>query len=126
MDTVFINGLQVDAIIGVHDWERQVRQSLLLDIELAADTAGSGDDLGRVADYEAVAARASAFVIDGKYKLLETLANDLADALLREFQTPWMRLRVRKPGAVRGAESAGVQVERGRAPSSSPPFPASA
>ena len=125
MDRVFIENLQVDGIIGLHGWERQVRQTLLLDIELAVEAGKTQEDIRRTVDYEAVAGRAAEFVIGGEYRLLETLASDLAATLEKEFKVAWLRLRIRKPGALTQTAGvsggvAGVIVERGKERGSKP------
>ena len=118
MDTVYIEGLRAEAVIGVYDWERAVRQTLLLDLELAGDngrSAGS-DRVEDALDYAAVARRVLAFVEVSDFNLIETLAERVADLVLREFGVPWLRLRVSKPGAVMQARTVGVAIERGERP----------
>lgn len=118
MDIVFINELRVDTVIGVRDWERRVRQTLVLDLELAADTAAAAesDDVSDALDYDTVTRQLTAHVRDMEHALVETLAEDVAMMLRDEFGIPWLRLRVTKPGAVPGARSVGVVVERGQWP----------
>ncbi|MFV0277261.1 MAG: dihydroneopterin aldolase [Parahaliea sp.] len=118
MDTVFIRELAVDTVIGVHDWERQVRQTLLLDLELAWDNhpAAAGDDLTLALDYAAVAQRISAFLGASRFQLIETAAEEVAELLRAEFAVPWLRLRLCKPGAVMAARDVGVVIERGERP----------
>jgi dihydroneopterin aldolase len=116
MDTVFLQQLQVDTIIGIHDWERRVRQTLLIDLELATDAAAaaSSESIADTLDYQQVAERVTAFVQVGEFQLLETLAHELAASLQAEFALPWLKLRVAKPGAVAAAKTVGVTVERGQ------------
>lgn len=115
MDTVFIRGLRADAVIGVHDWEREVRQTLVLDLELAWDNrpAAAGDDLARALDYAAVSARVLEHVGESRCLLIETLAEQLAALLREEFGVPWLRLSLAKPGAVPEADAVGVAIQRG-------------
>lgn len=115
MDTVFINDLRVNAVIGVYDWERRITQSLSFDLELAADIrrAAERDDIADTVNYKAVAKRLIAFVEDSEFQLVETLAERVAQIILDEFAVPWVRLTLRKPGAVRGARDVGVIIERG-------------
>jgi dihydroneopterin aldolase len=117
MDRVIVEGLRVEAIIGVHDWERQVRQELLLDLEISCDVAGvaSADDLALTVDYSALAERVEAFIYRGEYRLLETLAEETAAMILRDFGASWLRLKVRKTGAVSAATSVGIVIERSQA-----------
>lgn len=117
MDRVFIEGLEVSATIGCHPWERRGPRPLVVDLELAHDNrpAAASDALADAVDYEAVALRIAALAAESDCELLETFAERCAQALLREFGAEWLRLRIGKPGAVRGARTAGVSIERGRA-----------
>ena len=117
MDRVFIEGLEVAATIGCHPWERRGPRPLVVDLELAHDNrpAAASDALADAVDYEAVAMRIAALAAESDCELLETFAERCAQALLREFGAEWLRLRIGKPGAVRGARMAGVSIERGRA-----------
>ncbi|MBX3726491.1 MAG: dihydroneopterin aldolase [Xanthomonadales bacterium] len=118
MDTVFIEGLEVDTVIGIYDWERRIRQPLRFDIEMAFDnTVPAGtDDIADTLDYKAVSKRLVGFVEASDFGLVETLAERCAEIIQREFGVSWLRLRLRKPGAVRGAVAVGVCIERGRRP----------
>jgi 2-amino-4-hydroxy-6-hydroxymethyldihydropteridine diphosphokinase len=117
MDRVFIEGLEVSATIGCHPWERRGPRPLVVDLELAHDNrpAAASDALADAVDYEAVAQRIAALAAESDCELLETFAERVAQALLREFGAEWLRLRIGKPGAVRGARTVGVSIERGRA-----------
>lgn len=119
MDTVFLRDLTVPAIIGAYDWERLVRQVLIIDVEMAVDLtrAAADDDLTHALDYAAVAERITGFIQDGQFQLIETVADRLASTLMGEFGIPWIRLEVRKPRPLDGGHTAGVRVVRGeRAP----------
>ena len=116
MDIVFIDGLEVDTVIGVYDWERGIRQCLTLDLQLGWDIrpAAAGDELGLALDYAAVSARVQAFAAQSAFQLVETFAERLAAVLMAEFGIAWLRLRVTKPGAVPAARGGvGVEIERG-------------
>ena len=115
MDKVLVQGLQVETIIGIHDWERRVRQALFIDLELAVDAnrAAVTDDIADALDYQAVCACVVRFIDQGEFRLLETLCDRLADHLLAEFSPGWLRLSVHKPGAVPAARAVGVTIERG-------------
>lgn len=116
MDIVFIDGLEVDTVIGVYDWERGIRQCLTLDLQLGWDIrpAAAGDELGLALDYAAVSARVQAFAAQSAFQLVETFAERLAALLMAEFGIAWLRLRVTKPGAVPAARGGvGVEIERG-------------
>lgn len=115
MDIVYIRDLKIDTIIGVNDWEREVRQTVSLDLEMATDVTGAADsdDLTDTVDYKAVAKRVIAFVEGTEFLLVERMAERVSDLVCREFGVKWLRLRVSKPGAVTGAADVGVVIERG-------------
>ncbi len=118
MDRVFLSDLVVEAIIGIHPWEREVPQRLVLQLEVAVDVAAvaATDDLDLTVDYAALAERVRGFIRDGRYRLLETLAEEAAAMIQTEFGVNWLRLKVGKPGAVITASEVGVQIERGTRP----------
>jgi dihydroneopterin aldolase len=117
MDKIFIHALKAEAIIGIYDWERQVRQTVLVDIEMRADIrkAALTDSIEDTLNYKRVAKRALALIEASQFQLVETLAEHLAMAILEEFGVPWVRLVLSKPGAVRSSKDVGVEVERDRA-----------
>ena len=126
MDRVFIEGLEIEAQIGIYDWERRIRQPLLFDIEMAFDNRkpAASDAIADTLDYKAVSKRLVAFVSASSFGLVETLAERCAEIVLREFGVESLKLKLSKPGAVRGARAVGVMIERDRA--SLPPEPAQA
>ena len=115
-DIIYLNDLKIDTIIGIFDWERRVRQTVSLDLEMATDIrrAAASDDIGDTLDYKAVAKRLIEFVSASDFQLVETLAERCAMLLLDEFDIPWVRLRLNKTGAIRGARDVGILIERGR------------
>ena len=115
MDLVFIEDLRIDTIVGIYDWERRTRQTIALDIEMAFDNArpAATDAIGDTLDYKAVSKRLIAFVEGSSFELVETLAERCAAILREEFGVTWLRLKLSKPGAVRGARAVGVIIERG-------------
>ena len=115
MDRVLIEGLEVRTVIGIYDWEREIRQTVRLDMEMAWDIrpAGVSDDIADTLDYKAVSKRLIAFVEGSSFGLIEALAEACARIVLEEFNVPWMRLKMSKPGAVRGSENVAVVIERG-------------
>ena len=114
-DRVFISGLRVDTVIGVYDWERGIRQSVVIDLEMACDCARAAetDSVDDTLDYKAIGKRVIAFVRGSEFFLVEALAHRLAQTLIAEFGIGWLRLKVDKEGALRGARGVGVIVERG-------------
>ena len=116
MDQVFIRGLEMDAVIGAYDWERDIRQRLVCDLEMAWDIrpAADSDDLTLALDYAAVSQRVLDYVTSSSFELVETLAERLAALVMDEFGVPWLRLTINKPGAVTQATGGvGVVIERG-------------
>lgn len=115
MDIVFINDLRIDTIIGIYDWERQVRQTVSLDIEMAhsISRAAATDDIQYALNYKAVAKRVIAFIESSQFLLVEAMAEKTAQLIMTEFQVPWVRIKLHKPGALRGAKDVGVFIERG-------------
>ena len=116
MDKVFIEGLQIDALIGIYDWERRIRQTLRFDLEMGFDNRkpAATDNIEDTLNYKAVSRRLVEFVSQSDYGLVETLAERCADIVLTEFNVEWLRLKLSKPGAVRGAVAVGVIIERSR------------
>jgi dihydroneopterin aldolase len=118
MDIVFIRDLQIETVIGIYDWERKVRQIISLDIDMATDIqkAANSDNIDDTLSYKTVAKRLIAFVEQTEYELVEALAEQICTIILEEFEVPWVRLTLNKPGAVRGSKSVGVMIERGQKP----------
>jgi 7,8-dihydroneopterin aldolase/epimerase/oxygenase len=118
VNIVYIRGLRAQAVIGVYEWERLIRQTLVLDLEMASDTAraAASDQIVDALDYAALSGRIVALVEASEYQLLETLADAVASMITREFGVPWLRLRLSKPGAVAAAEDVGVIIETGECP----------
>ncbi len=116
MDIVYLNDLRVDTVIGIYDWERRTRQTVILDIEMGADIskAAATDSIESTLDYKAVAKRLFAYIGETRFNLVETLAERVAEILINEFEVPWCRVRLNKKGAVRGVRDVGVIIERGR------------
>ena len=116
MDIVFIEALEIDTVIGIYDWERQITQKVVLDIEMAFDNRrpAASDDIVDTLNYKDVSKRLIAFVGESNFGLVESLAERCADILREEFGVPWLRLKLSKPGAVRGAVAVGVIIERSR------------
>jgi dihydroneopterin aldolase len=116
-DRIFLRGLSCECIIGFIDWERRVKQTVVLDLELPVDcrAAAVNDRVADTLDYKKVAKRVQAFVAASEFHLVETLAHRLALALLGEFTLEWVRITVNKPGAIRNSRDVGVMIERTRA-----------
>jgi dihydroneopterin aldolase len=115
MDIIFLHDLTIETIIGIYDWERKEKQSIILDLDMAADipAAARTDAIEDTLNYKAVAKRLIEFVGSSKFQLVETLAERVAEIVLTEFGVKWVRLRVNKKGAVRYAGDVGVIIERG-------------
>ncbi|MEO6064838.1 MAG: dihydroneopterin aldolase [Lysobacterales bacterium] len=115
-DKVFIEGLSIDTTIGIYDWERRIRQPLVFDLEMSFDNRvpAATDAVGDTLDYKSVSKRLIEFVTGTDFGLVETLAERCVELVQREFGVRWVRLKLSKPGAVRGARAVGVVIERGR------------
>ncbi len=118
MDVIYLHDLRVAAVIGIFEWERRVRQTVSIDLDMATDIARAAetDAIDDTLNYKAVAKRITAFVEESEFKLVETLAERIAAIVREEFKVPWVRVRVNKPGAIRGARDVGVIIERGTRP----------
>lgn len=116
MDKIFINDLRVETVIGIFDWEREIRQAVSVDLEMSVDVerAALTDQIGDTLNYKAVAKRLIGFIEESRFQLVETLAQRCAEIVLEEFEVDWLRLKVGKPGAVRGSQEVGVVIERTR------------
>ena len=118
MDIVFIEDLRIETVIGIYDWERKIRQTIAIDLEMAFDNRkpASSDKIDDTLDYKAVSKRLITFVENSHFELVETLAERSAEIVMQEFNVPWLRLKLSKPGAVTGSKAVGVRIERGRKP----------
>jgi dihydroneopterin aldolase len=115
-DIIFLGGLTTECIIGIWDWERRVKQKIVLDIEMASDIrkAAASDHIDDTLDYKRVAKRLLQFVGDSQFQLVETLTERIAEIVVTEFDVPWVRVRLNKQGAIRGSRDVGILVERRR------------
>jgi dihydroneopterin aldolase len=114
MDKIFLSALTTECIVGIWEWERRVKQRVVLDIEMAADIrrAAVTDRLEDTLDYKKVAKRVLAFVEASEYQLVETLTEQVAKLIVTEFNVPWVRVKLNKQGAIRGARDVGIDIER--------------
>ncbi|MFC1542687.1 dihydroneopterin aldolase [Pseudomonadota bacterium] len=114
-DYVLIEGLEVRTVIGIYDWEREIRQSVRLDLKMAWDIskAARTDNIEDTLDYKAVSKRLISYVEASSFGLIESLAEECAKIVMIEFDVPWLQLKMSKPGAVRGSENVAVLIERG-------------
>ena len=116
-DRIFLHGLTAECVIGFIDWERRVRQTVVVDLEMPVDCARASltDEIADTLDYKKVAKRALEFIGASEFKLVETLAHRLALVILAEFGVEWVRISLNKPGAIRNSRDVGVVIERTRA-----------
>jgi 7,8-dihydroneopterin aldolase/epimerase/oxygenase len=116
MDIIFLGGLQIETIIGIYDWERDTKQTVILDIEMAFDIqlAAETDDIALTLDYKAVSKRIISFVEASSYFLVEKLTVEIAEIIRNEFNVHWVKVTLNKKGAIRGASDVGIIVERGQ------------
>jgi dihydroneopterin aldolase len=116
MDKIFIHALKTETIVGIFDWERQVKQTVVMDIEFSADIAKAAlsDSIDDTLNYKGVAKRVLAFVDESSFHLVETLAEHIAMLILQEFGVSWVSIALSKPGAIRSSRDVGVMLERTR------------
>lgn len=114
MDKIFLHELKLQAVIGIWEWERRIRQTVSLDLEMATDAkrAAASDSTDTALNYKDVAKRVIAFVEASEFQLVESLAEAVAAIVLDEFRVPWVRVRVTKPGAIDGSKAVGIEIER--------------
>ncbi len=117
MDIIFLTGLTTECIIGIWDWERKVRQKVVIDLEMGADIrkAAASDHIDDTLDYKKVSKRVLGFVSESEFQLVETLTEQIARIIVTEFDVPWVRVRLNKQGAIRGSRDVGILIERRRA-----------
>jgi dihydroneopterin aldolase len=116
MDTIFLTDLRIETVVGIWEWERKIRQTVSIDLEMGADvaTAAAHDDIEHTLNYKAVSKRVQSFVGESAFQLVETMAERIAELILTEFEVPWVRVKVNKPGAIRGARDVGVRIYRSK------------
>ena len=118
MDKIFLHELKIETIIGIWEWERRIRQTVVVDLEMSADIARAAatDDVADTLNYKNVAKRLQQFVGESSFQLVETLAERIAAIVRDEFDVAWVKVTVHKPGAIRGSRDVGVIIERGDRP----------
>ncbi len=116
MDIVYIRDLRIETIIGIYDWERETKQTISLDLEMGSDIAkaAASDHIDDALNYKAVAKRLISFIEASEFQLVETMAERIWEIIRDEFDVPWMKLRLSKPGAVTGSQDVGVIIERSK------------
>ncbi len=115
MDIIFLGGLEIQTVIGIYDWEREIKQAVVLDIEMAYDIkkAAETDDIQYTLDYKAVSQRIISFVEHSSFFLVEKLIEEIAAIIRNEFNVPWVKIRLNKRGAISSARDVGIIIERG-------------
>ena len=119
MDKVYIKSLSIQTTIGFFEWEKQIKQTLVIDLTMAWDTASAAanDELAKTLDYADISVAIERFANENPVDLLETLAERMAKFLMETYHIPWLKLGIGKPGAVHNAQTVGVEIERGTTPS---------
>ena len=114
MDKIFLNKLNIDAVIGIWEWERSVKQTVSIDLEIGTDARAVAvtDSIEGALNYRDVAKRLISFVGSSAFFMVETLAESVAQIIITEFEAPWVKVSVSKPGAVRGSQNVGIMIER--------------
>lgn len=115
MDIIYLNELKIETVIGIWDWERKIKQEVVIDLEMGADIARAAktDHIDDTLNYKAVAKRLIQYVGESEFQLVETLAERIAAIVREEFDVPWVKVRLNKRGAIRGARDVGILIERG-------------
>jgi dihydroneopterin aldolase len=113
-DTIFLHDMRIETVVGIWDWERKIRQTVSIDLEMGADIrrAAETDSIEDTLNYKQVAKRVQEFVANSEFRLVETMAENIAKLVLEEFETPWIGVKINKPGAIRGARDVGVSIRR--------------
>ena len=114
MDKIFLNRLDIEAVIGIWEWERSIKQNVRIDLEIGTDARAVAikDSIEGALNYRDVAKRIISFVGSSEFFMVETLAESVAKIIITEFETPWVKVSVGKPGAVRGSQDVGIIIER--------------
>jgi dihydroneopterin aldolase len=114
VDRIFLRGLKVETVIGIFEWERRIRQTVSLDVELATDVrlAAREDSIDSALNYKRIAKRLITFIAQTQFQLVESLAEAVAKIVITEFSVPWARISVAKPGAIEGSREVGITIER--------------
>jgi 7,8-dihydroneopterin aldolase/epimerase/oxygenase len=114
MDKIFLSSLTAECIVGIWEWERRVKQTVIIDLEMATDIrrAAASDRIEDTIDYKKVAKRLLAYVGESQFNLVETLAENIARVIVTEFAVAWVKVRLNKQGAIRGARDVGIEIER--------------
>ena len=114
MDKIFLRELEIDAVIGIWEWERRIKQKVSIDLEMATDArlAANADQIGGTLNYRDVAKRLIDFVGGSEFELVESLAEAVARLIVEEFHVSWTRVSVAKPGAIEGSRTVGIMIER--------------
>ena len=113
-DKIFLTALRTECIVGIWDWERKVKQTVVIDLEMACDIrkAALSDHIDDTVDYKNVSKRLLSFVGESQYQLVETLTENIARIVITEFDVPWVRVRLNKQGAIRNSRDVGILIER--------------
>ena len=113
-DTIFLHDMRIETIVGIWEWERKIRQTVSIDLEMGADIrrAAASDNIEDTLNYKKVAKRVQQFVAESEFQLVETMAEKIAGVILAEFDVPWVQVRVNKPGAIKGSRDVGVLIRR--------------
>ncbi len=115
MDIIYLSQLKIETIIGIYDWERKIKQLVCIDLEMGTNIqkAATTDSIQDTLDYKAVAKRIISFVEASEFQLVESMAEKITQIVMQEFQVPWVKLRLAKPGAITGSQDVGILIERG-------------
>lgn len=113
-DVIFLEGLEIEAIIGINDWERVTKQKVIIDFRVPARVreSAASDRIEDARNYKSITKSISAFIEASRYQLVETLAERVCEHCIKEFSLPWIWLRLNKSEAIRGSKAVGVEIRR--------------
>jgi len=120
VDKIFLSEIKIETTVGIWEWEKRIKQTVIIDIEMSADIkkAAATDDINDTLNYKAVAKSVRKLVEESQFQLVETMAEKISELILTEHDVDWIKVKVNKPGAIRGSKGVGIIIERGKNKSS--------
>ena len=116
MDIIFLHGVEANCVVGVWEWEKQITQKIVVDLDMSANISGAAatDELEDTLNYKAVAETVIDILEASRFQLIETMAEEVAKLVMQDFAVKWIKVRINKGGAVKSVRNVGVQIERGK------------
>ena len=115
MDRIFLSEMKIETTVGIWEWEKRIKQQVIIDIEMSANIkkAAATDQIEDTLNYKAVAKSVRKLVEESSFQLVETMAEKISELVIGEHNVSWVRVKVNKPGAIRGSKGVGIIIERG-------------